>query len=303
MIATSSRTHSDFACLQTRYPRRRLPPSRIMAKPRAGKHHRSHLTPEPRIAKQSNIKVRAWLQLGALAVMAAVACWLALAAFGQDPAAVRRAVTGLGAWGPIAYVALCVVLTVALFPFPPQAAAAGLLFGVAEGTFWAIIAGGIGAVAAFSVARRFGRAPVNALASPRARRLLDAVARRGFAGVLLIRVIPGVPRQPANWVCGLTPVGLLPFATANLIGMAPYAYAYVALGGNLRDFGNTQSLVATGLLVTFAASGVALLFLDRRSGRRSRRQVEGEDASRRSTVPGGTPEPTTKHALGGGRFR
>ena len=223
--------------------------------------------------------------MAALAVIVASACALAIAALGADPAAVRSAANDMGTWAPIAYVALCVVLTVALFPFPPQAAAAGLLFGIAEGTICAILGAALGAIAAFSVARRFGRAPFDYLAGRKVRFLLDEVARRGFAGVLLVRVIPGVPRQPANYLCGLTPVGLRPFALANLIGMAPYAYAYVALGGSLGDLGNTQSLVALGLLIALALLGVGLLVRESRLDRQRRQQdavapVLASDASR-----------------------
>lgn len=208
-----------------------------------------------------------WLRLGAFTLAVGAAFALAIAFFGDDPYTVRATVEDLGGWGPVAYVVLSVVLTVALFPYPPQATAAGLLFGVAEGTVYAVIGGTLGAIAAFTVARRFGRSSADQVAGPRLRRLLDEVARRGFVAVLLLGIVPGVPRQPANYLCGLTPVGFLPFIGANLVGITPYAYAYVALGGSIGDFGNTQSLVAVCALIAFAAIGLALLARERATHR------------------------------------
>lgn len=210
-----------------------------------------------------------------------VAGAIVLVVLGDDPAAVRSVVARMGLWGPIAYVALSIVLTVALFPYPPQAAAAGLLFGVAEGTVCAIIGGALGAMAAFGIARRFGRTSIDDIAGRRLRWLLDEVAGRGFTGVLLVRVMPGVPRQPASYLCGLTPVGWRPFAAANLVGIAPYAYAYVTLGGTLGEFGSTQSLVAVGLLLVFALLGLALFMWERRRARgepQHGRDVQGEQS-------------------------
>lgn len=215
-----------------------------------------------------------WLRLAGLAGALAVAFVLAVVAFGRDAGAVRDAVEDLGAAGPVAYVALLTALTVALFPYPVAAAAGGLLFGVAEGTAYAVLGGVLGAVVAFELARRLGRTPVDGLAGPRLRALLDGVGRRGFAAVLLLRVVPGVPRDAANFLCGLTSVGLVPFTAATAIGLAPRAYAYVALGGSLGDLGSTQSLVAVGLLVAMALLGIILLLRDpelspvRRRGRR-----------------------------------
>jgi len=189
---------------------------------------------------------------------------LVLLALGRDGDELRRTVDGAGAWAPVAFVALAAGLTCALFPFPVVAGASGVLFGVTEGTAYSILGGWLGALAAFAIARRFGAGPLEALAGERLRRGLDAVSERGFAAVLLLRVVPGVPRDLANYLCGLTRIGLVPYAAATLIGIAPRAYAYTALGGSLGDLGNRQSIVAVGLLAAMALVGVALLARERR---------------------------------------
>ena len=224
----------------------------------------SHAAPPPTPAGSRRA---ALARLAGLGAAIAVAFALALLLLGHDADAVRRAVDGLGAAAPVGFVVLSAALTVALFPFPVQAAAAGVLFGTAEGTACAIAGGMLGAVCAFSIARRLGRAPVEGLQTPRLQRLLDEIGRRGFAAVLLLRVLPGVPRDAANYACGLTSLGLAPFAAATLIGISPRAWAYVALGGSLGSLGNTKSIVAVALLVAVGAAGLVLLARERASGR------------------------------------
>lgn len=192
---------------------------------------------------------------------------LGLLVVGRSPEELRRAVEGFGAWAPAAFVALGIGLTCAFFPFPVIAAASGVLFGVAGGTALSILSGTLGALAAFAVARRFGAAPVAALAGERLRRLIDAVSRRGFVAVLYLRIFPGVPRDLANYLCGLTRIGAGPYAAATLIGISPRAYAYTALGGSLGDLGNTQSIVAVSLLAAMGVLGIVLVRRDVRRGR------------------------------------
>jgi uncharacterized membrane protein YdjX (TVP38/TMEM64 family) len=111
----------------------------------------------------------------------------------------RDAFAGLGVGAPFAFLAVAIALTCALFPYPIVAAASGLVFGTALGTVVSIAAGTLGAFAAFVIAGAGGANAVMLLAGPRLRRLLDAVGRRGFVAVLYLRIVPGVPRDVANY--------------------------------------------------------------------------------------------------------
>jgi len=202
---------------------------------------------------------------------------------GHGIADIRRAVDGLGAWAEIGFVALVALLTCAFFPFPVMAAAAGLLFGTLTGTLLTIAGGTLGACAAFGIARRFGAGPVAALAPERLHRFLDAVGRRGFVAVLYLRIFPGVPRDLANYLCGITTVRFPAYAAATLIGISPRAYAYVALGGSIGDpLGSPQAFTATAVLVTMALLG---LFLVRRDVRRSGSAAATSSPGSRSVAP------------------
>jgi len=206
----------------------------------------------------------ALLRLAALAAAGAVAFGLVLLVVGRDPAEVQRTVDGFGGWAPAAFVVLAAVLTCAFFPFPVIAAASGVLFGIAAGTALSVLGGTLGALAAFAIARRLGAAPVAALAGERLRRLIGAVSTRGFVAVLYLRIFPGVPRDLANYLCGLTRIGVVPYAAATVLGISPRAYAYTALGGSLGDLGSTQSIVAVSLLVAMGLLGLVLVRRDLR---------------------------------------
>ena len=200
--------------------------------------------------------------LGLCVAAAAVAVLLLV---GHSPEELRRAVDGTGGWAPLVFLALGAGLTVAFFPFPVTAGAAGLLFGVAGGTALATVSETLGACVSFLLARRAG---TGLQVAERARPFLEAVGRRGFASVLLVRVLPGVPRHPANYAFGgLTAVGLGAFAAATLLGTAPRAFAYAALGGSLGDLGSPESVAAVVLLVVLGLVGVLLAVRARRASR------------------------------------
>jgi len=178
----------------------------------------------------------------------------------------RAWVAELGVAGPLVFVAVVTVLTCALFPYPVLAATSGLLFGTAGGTAVSIVAGTAGAVVAFLIARAWGAGPVDRLAGARLRRLLTRVGRRGFVAVLYLRIVPGVPRDVANYAVGLTPVGLGAYAAATVIGIAPRAFAYTALGSSFAvgRLDSPEAVVAVVLLVALAVLGVVLLVWERR---------------------------------------
>jgi len=212
------------------------------------------------------------LRLAGLALAIVTAFVLVLLLVGHSPETIRRTVDSFGAWAPLGLVVLMTGLTCAFFPFPLMAAAGGLLFGTAAGTALSVLGGTLGAVAAFALARAFGAAPAAALAPERLRRLMAAVDRRGFVAVLYLRILPGVPRDLANYLCGLTRIRPPAYAAATLIGIAPRAYAYTALGGSFSDLRSPQAIAAIAVL---AAMGLAGLVLVRR------------DLTRSPTTPGG----------------
>lgn len=206
-------------------------------------------------------------RLAALVAGLVVAFLAALVLVARSPAEVQRLADSAGAWAPVAFVALCAGLTLAFFPFPLVAAASGVLFGTLEGTLLSILGGSIGAVLAFLIARYAAHDAAQALAGDRLERVQGAIKRRGFVAVLYARIVPGVPRDVANYAFGLTRVGLAAFTAATVIGIAPRAFAYTALGGSLDDLGSPEAIVAIVALAVMALTGAFMLRREARSDR------------------------------------
>jgi uncharacterized membrane protein YdjX (TVP38/TMEM64 family) len=211
-----------------------------------------------------------------LLVALVAAAFAAIALTGPlDAARVRAWVGGDRAQAAVLFVLLSACLTVACFPGPLLAAAAGALFGVVEGTTLAITAATLGAVLAFTVSRVVAGDAVRRLGGDRLQRAMDWIAGHGFRSILYARIAPGVPYTAVNYAAGLTPVAAGPFALATLIGCAPRAFAYAALGGNITNLGNPEALAALAVLVAMALAGVAIPWL----GRSYRSKVPRPDAA------------------------
>ena len=209
-------------------------------------------------------------RLAAFAAALAAVFVVVLVLVARSPAEIQRAADDAGALAPLAFVALCAGLTLAFFPFPLVAAAGGILFGTLEGTLLSIAGGSIGAALAFLIARYAASDALQSLVGNRMRGLQEAIERRGFVAVLYARIFPGVPRDIANYAFGLTRVRLGPFTAATVIGIAPRAFAYTALGGQLGSFDSTESIVAIATLVGMGVLGLALARRDLRDVRARR---------------------------------
>lgn len=178
---------------------------------------------------------------------------------------VRDWMEGYGVAGPLVFIVASSLLTVVLFPGPLLSGASGLLFGAALGTPVSIIAATLGASLAFALGRWWAHDAMVELVGHHRRviALRAWVGARGFESVLLARIAPGVPYNLVNYVAGLTPIGLGVFAGATALGVAPRAFAYTALGGNIGNLGSPVAIVALCLLVVEGAVGLWLL---RRAG-------------------------------------
>ncbi len=169
---------------------------------------------------------------------------------------------GYGAAGPLVFIVLSALLTVAFFPGPLLSGASGLLFGTALGTPVSIVAATLGATLAALVSRFIARDAVAEVGGPRVLAIRNWVSRRGFTGVLLLRLMPGIPYNAVNYGVGLTHVPMGVFALATAIGCAPRAFAYTALGGQLGSFDSVEFVVAMVVLIGMAGVGVVLAARD-----------------------------------------
>lgn len=223
--------------------------------------------PQPRWLR---IVTSARVRFGLLVAILAVGV-VATIALAPEGAAERRelldtvqsAIERAGPAAPIVYVVLYAAATVAFVPGAPLTMAGGALFGPWWGTGLAVIGATIGALGAFVVARRLGRAQVEALAGRRLSRIDRWLARQGFVAVLYLRLVIVVPFNLLNYVSGVTGVRRRDYVAATALGIIPAAFAFAAFGdvalaalnGDLEALLSPRFLSALALIAVLAVGG------------------------------------------------
>ncbi len=175
----------------------------------------------------------------------------------SDQERIRSWVEGLGAWGPLAIVAM-EVGQVLLAPIPGQAidAVSGYLFGVWWGTFYAGIGIAAGSLLSFALARRFGRPLLERFLKPEALTRLDQLAQRGGAlFFFLIWLFPFVPDDLACLASGLTPMSLRQFLILMVLGRTPGILVSTWLGA---EAGQIRPMWWIALLASLTLAALAV---------------------------------------------
>lgn len=140
-------------------------------------------------------------------------------------------VDGLGAWGPLVFIAGYVAATVAFAPGSVLTLAAGAVFGILRGSLYVFIGATLGAAAAFLVARYVARGTIERKLADHPRFLVidRAVGAAGFRIVLLLRLSPVFPFNLLNYALGLTSVRFRDYVLAS-VGMVPGTLLYTYYG-------------------------------------------------------------------------
>jgi uncharacterized membrane protein YdjX (TVP38/TMEM64 family) len=140
-------------------------------------------------------------------------------------------VNGLGAWGPLAFIAGYMIACVAFIPGSLLTLAAGAIFGVVRGVLYVLVGAVLGASAAFLIARYLARGAVErrVSANPRFAAIDRAIATDGRKIVTLLRLSPVFPFNLLNYGLGLTKVRFVDFVVAS-VGMLPGTVLYVYSG-------------------------------------------------------------------------
>ena len=140
-------------------------------------------------------------------------------------------IAGLGAIGPLAFIGIYTIATIAFLPGSILTLGAGVVFGVGLGTVYVFIGAMIGATAAFLVGRYLARSWVTQkiAGNSKFRAIDQAVGQDGLRIVLLTRLSPVVPFNFLNYAFGLTGVSLKGYVLGSL-GILPGTIMYVYLG-------------------------------------------------------------------------
>jgi uncharacterized membrane protein YdjX (TVP38/TMEM64 family) len=171
---------------------------------------------------------------------------------------VRGWTRAAGPLAPLAFVAISAGLGLLLVPGPLLSAASGLLFGTAVGMAVTLASAVLSALAAQALARRAGAEGAARLGGRRLETVGAFLERRGLVAVVVQRLAPGVPDGPVNYAAGLVRLRPRDLALGTVIGSAPRAFAYAALGDSLDDLASPLAVAALAVLVLAGLAGTAL---------------------------------------------
>ena len=187
--------------------------------------------------------------------------WLLL---GGEVDAVQRAVAATGAWGPVVYVVLHVLLTLVPVSKNLLSGVAGALFGLAGGIAISWVASMLSAVVGFAIARQLGRETVAEMTGPRLARVEDIMRHQGVAAVVVARLTPVLPFTIVNYGAGVSAVSLRDFLVGTAVGIVPGTVGYAAIGASA---GRSAAIFAASLVVGTLLF-VGALIVGRRMARR-----------------------------------
>ena len=175
-----------------------------------------------------------------------------------SPARLQGLLAAAGPFAPAVFVPLFVVLNSAGVPAPLLGAASGLALGLVPGALATLASMTAAACVQLLLARRLTGRPLTgrpwtAVRLPGTDRLRKALQRRGWLAVVALRLAPG-PFSEVNLAAGLTPLRLRSMAVGTLIGGAPKALGWAALGLGAIHLPAAPALV----LATAVVAGLAL---------------------------------------------
>lgn len=196
------------------------------------------------------------LRLAGLVVGVLLAGGLALLLLGGDLATVRRAVAASGAWGPVVFVVLHVVLTLVPVPKNLLAGIAGAIFGLGAGSALSWVGAVASAWVTFELAGRLGAEAVDGITGARVERVRRVLRERGLLAVVIARLTPLVPFTVVNYGAGVSRVGRRDYLLGTALGVVPGTVAYVAVGASAGQDATTILLAGGAGVLLLVAAGV-----------------------------------------------
>ena len=201
-----------------------------------------------------------WLRLAGVLLLVAAAVWANRSfdlSWGGVVAQTRAFIEPLGAWGPLAFIGVCIVAAVSHAPGIAVIALGGVVFGKVGGFVYGLLGGVAGGAVCFLLARHLFRDAVRAALIQRFDRLerLDAqLERHGFLTVLVLRLALFVA-PPMNWAIGTTRVRFRHYLAGSIVGLIPGMAVTVSFADAITEARSPGDLLTLELMIP----GVLLL--------------------------------------------
>ncbi len=139
--------------------------------------------------------------------------------------------------------------------------AAGLLFGLVEGTLLVSFASAIGASLAFLAARFVFGDSLRSRFKERLKKIDEGIEKDGAFYLLTLRLVVVIPFFLVNLLAGLTKIPLRTFYWVSQLGMLPGTLAFVFAGTQIAKIEKAGDVLSPGLLAAFGALAVLPLIM------------------------------------------
>ena len=190
----------------------------------------------------------------------------------------------LGFWGPIAFIVVYTLATVAALPGLVLTIAGGAIFGAFFGTIWVSIGSTLGAAICFLIARYLARDPIASwLSDVEAFNRLDRLTEQnGDIMVAITRLVPIFPFNLINYGFGLTGVPFGTYFFWSWLCMLPGTIVYVAGTAAIKE-----ALAEGSIPWALVGAVVVMIVILTLVIRRARRVLKQREAAGESDAPAG----------------
>lgn len=160
-----------------------------------------------------------------------------------------------GVIGYFIYILLFIIVAIFSLPASVLTIGGGIVFGPVLGALMALVGATIGATAAFLVARYMARDFIVGKFGGNAvfKKIEDGVEKSGKDFLILTRLVPIFPYNIQNYAYGVTNINLGAYVIISLITMAPGAFIYAYMAGDIAENG-----ISTVFFVKLIIAGIIL---------------------------------------------
>ena len=209
-----------------------------------------------------NRKIVAIVSLATFAAFIAFVTILAAQKIDQlskDPLVFRNWIQSFGFWGKFVFVGLAFIQVIlAVIPGGPVQIAAGYAFGIIEGSILCVVGIQLGSALAFLLARHLGMKVID-LFIPREKieniRFLQNSDKLDIM-IFLCFLIPGVPKDPLAYFCGLTKIPFWKFLLLSTLGRIPSIIISVMSGNALVEQQYISAVIIIAALAVCSVIGI-----------------------------------------------
>ena len=168
-------------------------------------------------------------------------------------------ITMLGVWGPLVFIIIYILTTIAMMPALPATIASGIIFGPIMGVVYTAIGAGLGLSFSFLIARYIAREAIEKKFGNTTifKKIDEGVKKDGWFILAVTRLIPIFPFAIQNYVYGLTSIGFMQYTILSIIFVLPGTSVFVMLAGAFTSgdkaivlrYSITASLIFMSLMI------------------------------------------------------